>query len=173
AMISLEEQSACLIEAVDKVADGQLILVGHSLGGPVAARMMMDYPSKVVGAVLVAPSIDPELEKRAWYRYLGKLRLVKYLIPTSLWVTNEEIYDLRRELMAMQTGWERIKGPVIVIQGTEDNLVPKENAYYARKMLPDSLVSVNMLDGVNHFIPWSHPQTISEALLQLARLENP
>mgnify|MGYP001799428631 CR=1 FL=1 len=168
AMISLEMQSDLLMEAIGSVADGNLILIGHSLGGPVAARMMMDYPKQVMAAVLVAPSIDPELEKREWYRYLGKLRLVKYMIPKSLWVTNEEIYDLKRELQAMEPGWEDIENPVIVIQGTKDNLVPKENADYAMKMLPDSLLDVELLEGVNHFIPWTHPHEITAAILKLA-----
>jgi pimeloyl-ACP methyl ester carboxylesterase len=39
------------------------ILVVHSMGGPVAARIAMDYPNEVGGLILVAPSIDPALEK--------------------------------------------------------------------------------------------------------------
>lgn len=168
AMISLKDQSYYLMEAIKTVANDDLILVGHSLGGPVAMRMMMDYPDQNMTAVLVAPSIDPDLEKREWYRYLGKLRLVKYMIPTSFWVTNEEIYDLKKELVMMAPGWDKIDQRVIVIQGTKDTLVPKENADYAARMLPDSLVTLRMLEGVNHFIPWSHPQTITDAVLELA-----
>ena len=45
-----------------------VILVGHSLGGPLIARMAMDYPELVDGLVMVAPSIDPELEPNEWFR---------------------------------------------------------------------------------------------------------
>lgn len=164
---SLELQSKYLMKAVRAVSDKPLILVGHSLGGPVAARMMMDFPDYVKGSVLVAPSIDPDLENREWYRYLGKLRLVKYLLPKSLWVTNEEIYDLKEELTIMLPGWSEIKSKVIVIQGTKDNLVPKENADFADKVLADELVEIRMLEDVNHFIPWTHPETIVESIIAI------
>ncbi|HEY5692223.1 MAG TPA: alpha/beta hydrolase [Cyclobacteriaceae bacterium] len=39
-----------------------IILIGHSLGGTVIARMTMDSPELVDGVVMVAPSIDPEIE---------------------------------------------------------------------------------------------------------------
>lgn len=164
---SLEEQSRYLMRAIKSVSDQPLILVGHSLGGPVAARMMMDFPENIKGSVLVAPSIDPALENREWYRYLGKLRLVKYLLPKSLWVTNEEIYDLKDELSIMLPEWSGIKSKIIVIQGTKDTLVPKENADFAGKVVSDKLIQIRMLEGVNHFIPWTHPATIVEAILEI------
>lgn len=167
AVISLESQSKSIMNAVNEIANDHLILVGHSLGGPVAARMMMDFPKKVIGSVLVAPSISPALEKREWYRYIGKLRIVKYMIPATLWVTNEEIYDLKAELQEMMPYWKTIENPVIVIQGTEDDLVPKGNAFFAEEVLSEEVVEINLLEGVNHFIPWSHPDTITEAILKI------
>ncbi|MEL6558191.1 MAG: alpha/beta hydrolase [Bacteroidota bacterium] len=164
---SLERQSKYLMKAVRAVSDKPLILVGHSLGGPVAARMMMDFPENIKGSVLVAPSIDPDLENREWYRYLGKLRLVKYLLPKSLWVTNEEIYDLKEELAIMLPGWSDITSKVIVIQGTKDNLVPKENADFADRVMADEFVEIRMLEDVNHFIPWTHPETIVNSIREI------
>ena len=148
---SLERQSKYLMKAVKAVSDKPLILVGHSLGGPVAARMMMDFPDRIAGSVLVAPSIDPDLENREWYRYLGKLRLVRYLIPTSFWVTNEEIYDLKEELLKMLPGLSIIKGKVIVIQWTIDNLVPKENAYFSEIMCSASRKVASLTKSVISF----------------------
>jgi pimeloyl-ACP methyl ester carboxylesterase len=40
----------------------QVILVGHSLGGPLIARMTMDYPELIDGLVFVAGSVAPKLE---------------------------------------------------------------------------------------------------------------
>jgi pimeloyl-ACP methyl ester carboxylesterase len=62
---SLRMQSACLAPLLRLGKSAKKpILVGHSLGGPVAARLAMDYPDEVGGLILVAPSIDPELEKK-------------------------------------------------------------------------------------------------------------
>ncbi len=43
------------------------ILIGHSYGGPLIARMAMDFPELVDGLVIVAGSIDPALEPEFWW----------------------------------------------------------------------------------------------------------
>ncbi len=52
---SLEKQSADLKPILEQHKNHRpIILVGHSLGGPVIARMAMDYPELIDGLVLVA-----------------------------------------------------------------------------------------------------------------------
>ncbi|MDA0195445.1 MAG: alpha/beta hydrolase [Bacteroidetes bacterium] len=104
-IISLSRQSQILKSILDLISGKKIILVGHSLGGPVAARIAMDYPEVVDGLVLVAPSIDPELEKREWFRDVMKSPLGKLLLPGSIWSTNEEIFDLKEELEEMLPLW--------------------------------------------------------------------
>lgn len=57
AEISLEKQ-AHLIKPVLELNQGKIkpILVGHSLGGSLIARIAMDYPDLVGGLVMIAPS---------------------------------------------------------------------------------------------------------------------
>jgi len=164
---SLAQQAAQLKEVVALFPHDNKIMVGHSLGGPVIARIAMDYPKLCDGMVMVAPSIDPGQEKFEWYRPLMKSKIGGAVTPTDFWVSNEEIVALKLELEKMLPLWAQIEIPSIVIQGTKDVLVPKENAEFARNMLPDSLVEVRYLEGVNHFIPWSDPQTIVQALEDL------
>lgn len=111
------------------------ILVGYSLGGPVVSRMAMDYPQLVGGLVLVAPSIDPQLEKWEWYRHVGDFFLFRPIIPKELDVSNQEILPLEKQLTLMLPLWSTIRVPVTVIQGDKDKLVPPGNADFARKML--------------------------------------
>ena len=165
---SMEEQAFLMQEVIKKFSHQHIIVVGHSLGGPVASRLAMDFPDLIQGLVLVAPSIDPDQEKYEWYRSWVKTRIGGALTPTDFWVSNEEIMPLKTELTKMLSCWEKIKIPVIVIQGTKDVLVPKENAEFARRMLPDTLLDIRYLEGVNHFIPWSHPEQIVFGLRDLA-----
>lgn len=165
---SMEKQAYLIKAVIDEFPHPNKILIGHSLGGPVIARIAMDYPELVDGLVMIAPSIDPEMEKDEWYRTWIKTKFVGALTPTDFWVSNEEILPLKEELKVMLPLWERIEIPTVVIHGTNDMLVPKENAEFAQKMLIDSLVSINYLKGVNHFIPWSDPQEIVSAILFLA-----
>ncbi|MBC7921681.1 MAG: alpha/beta hydrolase [Ferruginibacter sp.] len=162
---SLKEQAAVLAPLLRPGKSGQLpILVGHSLGGPVIARLAMDYPQRVGGLILVAPSIDPALEKWEWYRQVGKFFLVRQWLPVEMDVSNQEILPLRQELNRMRSGWRKIRVPVTVIQGEEDRMVPPGNAVFARRVLVNAPLKVVMVPGMNHFIPWRRPDLIKNAI---------
>lgn len=141
------------------------ILVGHSLGGPVAVRLAMDYPEEVGGLILVAPSIDPDLEKKEWYRFIGNVFPFRQWLPVELAVSNQEIMPLKGELQQMLPLWASIRLPVIVIQGENDPLVPPGNALFAKRMLVNAPITIQMIPKMNHFIPWSRPDLIRDAIL--------
>jgi pimeloyl-ACP methyl ester carboxylesterase len=117
---------------------------------------------------MVAPSIDPEMERYEWYRTWISTKVGGWITPQDIWVSNAEIVPLKQELEEMMPLWNKVKSKSIVIQGTSDMFVPKENAEFARKMLNDTLLEVRYLEDVNHFIPWTHPETIIQALLDLS-----
>ncbi len=161
---SLQKQAYCLNEVTKRFPHQKKVLIGHSLGGPVIARMAMDYPNDYRGLVFVAASIDPKMEKEEWYRNLINTKLGGWLTPTDFEVSNEEILALKKELRAMLDGWKKITVPSVVIHGTGDNLVPIENADFAEKMLENSCMKMIKLENVNHFIPWTHPQEVKGAI---------
>ncbi len=141
------------------------ILVGHSLGGPVAVRMAMDFPDEIGGLILVAPSISAALEPHEWYRPVGNAFPIRYWLPVELRVSNQEILPLKKELDAMMPYWSKIRVPVIVIQGNDDDLVAPGNAAFAKKMLVNAPVNIEMIPQMNHFIPWRRPDLIHGAIL--------
>jgi pimeloyl-ACP methyl ester carboxylesterase len=61
---------------------------------------------------------------------------------------------------------------VIVIQGTKDELVPYENVDFAKKMIVNAPVEFVIRDGMNHFVPWSNPELIREAVLKLVMMKD-
>lgn len=146
------------------------IWVGHSLGGPVVARLAADYPEAVSGLLLVAPSMDPELEKRRWYNWLGKFPLIKWGLPREWRNSNEEIFPLKAELEELKPLLGNVRVPTIVIQGDRDKLVPPENADYVKREMPEGVVELRILKGVNHFIPWSNPDDTKRAIVDLSEL---
>ncbi len=167
-IISLERQAELIAQVLNEFDHSHIVLVGHSLGGPIAARLAMSYPENIQGLIMVAPSIDPDMERYEWYRTWISTRVGGWITPQDIWVSNAEIVPLKQELEEMMPLWEKVKSKSIVIQGTSDMLVPKANAEFARKMLDDSLLEVRYLEDVNHFIPWTHPETIIQALLDLS-----
>lgn len=164
---SLQRQAELLKPIVAKFKQGKrLILVGHSLGGPVIARMAMDYPELIDGLVFVAASVDPNLEPPNWWRAPFATPFFRWMLPRSIRASNDEIYPLRKELTAMSTQWKKINCPAIVVQGTRDSLVPHLNALYiSDKMGPKA--EIRYEDGMDHFVPWSHPHLIEQAVLRL------
>lgn len=165
---SLEFQAYQINEVIRQFPEKKVILIGHSLGGPVIARMAMDYPDAYTGLIMVAPSIDPQMEEDEWFRGIINTEFGAFLTPKEFEVSNDEILSLKEELEDMIPLWSHIKISTVIIQGTDDYLVPKENAHFASRMLVDSILTINMLEGVNHFIPWSHPEEIAKAIRQLA-----
>lgn len=166
---SLKKQSDILKPMLEENKQGRpVILVGHSLGGPLIARMAIDYPELIDGLIIVAGSVDPELEpNETWFRAPLATPFLSWVLPRSLRASNEEIYHLKPELERLIPLWSSITCPVIVIQGMKDSLVPAGNADFARKMLVNAPVRFVLKEDMDHFVPWSNPELIQGAILSM------
>jgi pimeloyl-ACP methyl ester carboxylesterase len=164
---SLETQAGALAAVLEATASSPAVVVGHSLGGPIAARLAADRPELVAGLVLVAPSIDPALERWRWYNVAASWRVVQWLLPVD-WVTsNRELAPLAAELERLRPLWSRIEVPVVVVQGGRDELVPAANADFAERVLPADRLEVRRHSEDGHFILWQRPETVREPILRL------
>lgn len=163
---SLRRQARALIAVLDHFGTERAVLVGHSLGGPVVARAAMDFPDRVAGIVPVGSSADPSLEETTWYQMAASWSIVRPLLPAMLDVCNQEILPHRTELEAMADDWASIECPVVIVHGEEDVLVPVANVdFMAARIRPD-LVTIRRYPDMNHFVPWSHPERMREAILE-------
>lgn len=173
AVPSLNEQAKLLKPVLEvNKKNRPVILVGHSLGGPLIAKMAIDYPELVDGLIFVAASVDPDLEpNETWFRAPLATPFLKWILPRSFRASNDEIYKLKPELEQLVPEWSEIKVPAIVIQGTKDSFVPAANADFAKRMLIHSSAQVQIIEGVDHFIPWNHPEIIRNAILDLLKNE--
>jgi pimeloyl-ACP methyl ester carboxylesterase len=167
---SLQKQADLLMEVLKSNKSGlSAILVGHSYGGPVIAKMAMSYPNRVAGVIFVASSVDPELEKTKWYQYPADWWPIRALIPSPLKVCNQEIFALKDELITMMPSWKTFSVKVVTIQGEDDDLVPVRNQDFLLKELdPKLIVKVDRVPGLNHFIPWQRPDLIFNGIAAMA-----
>ena len=167
---SLEKQSQLLRPLLEKYRNGsgKAILVGHSYGGPLIARMAMDFPELVDGLVIVAGSIDPALEPEYWWARPLDWWIFRWMAPGAFRVSNQEIISVKKSLEEMLPLWANITCPVTVLQGTKDSLVPAGNADFAKKMLTNSRrLQVEMLEGDDHFIMWSKEPLIAQKIIEM------
>lgn len=159
-----------LISEVLKREHTTAILIGHSFGGPVIVQMAVDDPEIVDGLIIVAGSVDPDLEETKWYQIPVHYKAFSWILPDMLYSANEEILALKPELEKLSPYWSDITVPVSVIQGGSDNLVPKENADYARKMLVNTKPNMVLVPDMNHFVPWTNPELIIAEIYRINQL---
>lgn len=148
------------------------IVVGHSLGAPIATWMAIDYPQRVCGVVLVAGSMAPALEGMRWYNELATWQLLQPLIPDPLLASNREIEALASELEQLEQAWPRLQRPVIALQGMEDELVDPRTADYLQQVAPAQWLEVKRFPDHGHFLLWESPQLVTDAINDL-RCDNP
>jgi len=160
------EQQSRLLEPLLRGSGAPTLVVGHSLGGPIAGRMAMDFPDEVRAALLIAPSIDPATEQPRWYNRLMEMRLVQWIAPEEFMWSNREIMPLDADLRAMTPGWKHLAMPITMIQGEKDKLVDPKTADFAEQALPQGAKVMRVPDE-GHFVLWEKPQLVVDALLDL------
>lgn len=171
AVPSIEEQAAALVPLLEVRKAGRTILVGHSLGGPIVARLAADHPEKISGLVILAGSLDPSLEEIHWVQYVGDMPPVSWLLPRMLRNANRELIPLQDSLLALQKVLPDVTAPVVIVHSRDDELVPFANVdYMERAFTRAAIVDVVALDGRNHFLPWNSKETVDAAILRVQEL---
>lgn len=151
------EKQARAIEPLLVQRDGQWpILIGHSLGGPIVARVAADFPDRVGGLVIVAGSLDPGLEELRWFNHVAAIPPVRWILPGAIKTSNAEMFAAVNETTELAGVLGRVRCPVAIVHGTQDGLVPVANVDYTRRMLTNAAaVRVDVLDDQGHFLVWN------------------
>jgi pimeloyl-ACP methyl ester carboxylesterase len=163
AEISIEKQAAMLSPLLNKLATSQkVILIGHSYGGPIAARLAADYPEIIGGLIMAAPLIDPENEKIFWFTNIA--HTLRWMLPTSFRVASHEKVNHADQLGLLMPYWEKIVAPTTIIHGEKDGLAPFINVAFCRKVITNAPLKVVTRKDMNHFIPWENSNLVYEAI---------
>ncbi len=145
-----------------------VIVVGVSYGAPIACRLTMDYPDLVDGLVLMAPPLGPGREKIFWFTHPVESPLIHWVVPRMLKTANQEKIHHKEELTKMLPLWQRIRVPVIYLQGQEDGLVDTTNASFAREHLTKvPSLDIRMIPGRGHLIAFAEKDRVEKAILEM------
>ncbi len=169
AIVEIEQQARYLAPLLDLNKHEQApILVGHSYGGSIIARMAMDYPDKANGPLLLlAAAIDPNNEKMFWVNKPFGSPILSWMIPRAFRVSNEEKLAHATELEKMSPYWKNLKNPTYFIHGHSDRIVDIANSQYGLRMMQqnekvDSLFPKKM----NHLFIWNRYELVKSKLLE-------
>lgn len=172
--MNLSQQSVIISTFLKEIQNGQpVFLVGHSLGGPMICRLAIDNPGMIAALVILAGSQDPSAEKPEKWRPLLFRTPLNYLIPGSWRPSNEELWYLKKDLVALGPELSKIACPVYLLHGTKDILVPFSNVAYTEKMLTGTakkeiiVFEDEKAKIENHFLPSKKYNEIKALLLKL------
>ena len=164
--------------AVLAQVEGEAVAVGLSMGGYVALAMARLAPERVRGLMLVgsrAGADSPERRRQrdgiaamlreqgveAWYRQSGNP-------APEHWVLEQSAEDLARAMEALRDRADAtdvvrtFAGPLLVVVGTEDDLLPVEEARGIAESAPDGRLEV--IQGAGHFVNLDVPDRFNAVL---------
>lgn len=181
----------CLAEHLDALRLQRVYLVGHSLGGWVAASYALKYLDQVEGVVLLAPEgVQAEgLGGRWWKARLLKLTVVGWVLrslhalrkalkrrnPERLLQRRRQLLDFpvackllfqrrRAELRSeqLQEQLKWLKVPVLVLQGEQDTAIAKRlNQTYAQ-LAPEA--ALQQLPSTSSNLLETQPDAVAQAI---------
>lgn len=161
----LESQAAIIAHAMASMdLQPPVILVSHSWGGPVALKLAHEFEDLVDGIVLIASPADPAVSRPRWYHKAAKLKLIQWVVGSSMSRSNIEMLALDKELELLEPKLEELKIPIVIMQGKKDWLVKPQNAFFLKKKLSNASTQLMYYEKLNHFIPFNQTEEVVKAL---------
>jgi pimeloyl-ACP methyl ester carboxylesterase len=160
--VSVQKQADYLLPILKKAryVGTKTILVGHSYGGTIAARMAMDNPQLIDNLVLSAPAIDPNNEKKFWFNKPLDWWFLKWMMPRNFIIANDEKLSHAKECAKMEADWHKITTPTVYIHGKNDDVVPFVNIEFAKKHLVNAPTEYIVKDSLPHIFFMHNPEIL-------------
>lgn len=164
--INLDNQAMLLNQFLTQIDNGEPVtLIGHSYGGPLIVKMALEAPKSYQNLMILAGALDPKAEKpEKWRKPLTWFPL-KYLVPGALKPSNDELWMLKKDLIALQPELKYLSQNITIIHGTNDNLVPYENVEFMKSSFSNvNELNIITLENEKHFIVWDQEKLIKETI---------
>jgi 2-hydroxy-6-oxonona-2,4-dienedioate hydrolase len=152
------------------------VILGHSLGCQVVARFAARYPEMTHGAILVSPTMDPDI---SWLTFLLRglydlayepdviVRLMAYgsihATPWRILRTLQHALDDQCE-----TIYPAIQAPALVVRGERDPVSSQRWAERVARMSPQRR-PLRLLPGRTHSVNVNAPRALLGAILPFLR----
>ncbi len=160
------EQARIVNGFIEEKEFKDIIVVGWSFGGPIAAKMAIQN-KEIDALLLLAPAIDPNHEKHFALGYLAKWKLTRWFVPKAFQVAEQEKLAHSNELEQMKEDWKKIKIPCVHLHGDKDKLVPFQNLAFSEKMISKEYLTPVVVEDGGHLLPWKNYELVQKHILNL------
>jgi len=170
---SIQKQSEMISRLLDSVyhARHPIIVVGGSFGAPIACRLAMDHPDLVDALEITGPAIGPGREKVFWFAPIIEHPAIRWIIPRMFQSANTEKLHHKEELEKMLPFWNKIRIPVMYLQGAKDNLIDTSNATFARRELVNApYLNIYFFPNRHHYLAQFEWPTIRDRIMKLYQM---
>jgi pimeloyl-ACP methyl ester carboxylesterase len=186
-IVYTEDLFARAVDAVLRDAHVErAVLVGHSMGTPVARQFYRKYPQKTLAIVIVDGALRPFGDKKMMEGFIAGFRGPNYIvagaqmfasmagphlsaeiqerIKTSFLNTPQHVLVSAMEGMADESIWgqDKINVPVLAILA-KSPFYPADTEQFYRSIAPN--LDFQMWEGVGHFLMMEKPKEFSDAVI--------
>jgi pimeloyl-ACP methyl ester carboxylesterase len=144
-----------------------VVIVGHSYGGPISAYASITSED-IDALVMLAPVNDPASERIFWFSKLLDWKPIYALMPGFIKVATSEKMNHPLELEQMKSKWSQVDIPTYHLHSPIDWIAPgKENMAFSHEHIDSSILKVYDRGDKDHFIPFNDFKFVSDLFLQL------
>ncbi len=144
------------------------VVMGSSYGAPIAAKMVVLYPTAFHQLIMLAPAIDPDKEKFWWFHPYVRGGPMTWFLPRFINHATEEKFAHVEELKKLLPDWGKINIPVVTVQGGSDDIVDPANLDFAKKLLRGKNAEFIYIPDAGHLIRWRNAGMVRSLLLRPA-----
>ncbi|WP_010227221.1 alpha/beta fold hydrolase [Gillisia marina] len=172
-MPSIKLQAEVINSIINAYNLKNVITVGTSYGGPIAARLAV-LNKNVKGVILISSAMDSEQERQFWGSRLTQWWATRWLVPRGYRVAGDEKTIHAEELKQLEEDWSKVRVPVIHIHGDKDDIVPYGNVNYTKKHFKN--IKIIRVPNVGHEISYRRSDLVKPLILEmidLVKFKNP
>ncbi|MFS1515406.1 alpha/beta hydrolase family protein [Bacillus sp. SCS-151] len=136
-----------MVKKIDWVDSSKIMLTGHSMGGAIATQVAKEIPDEIHKVCLWCPAGNMVGKAKAYFEQYPKLPngnvdLEGLELGLSFYkdLKNRNLYN----------GITSYKGPLMIIHGTNDQIVPPEYGQKYYDTYQDNDVKIHFIQGANH-----------------------
>ena len=144
-------QARALAPLLEAAPGQKILLVGQSYGASIASLMAADNPKPVAGLVLLSSYLGESGPTARWLVDFGSR--VLNIIPRDLRNAVMEVSGHRPQMVHMRQALRRVRAPIHVFHGDQDDFAPIELARrFAKEAKARRPLRFQHVPGANHFL---------------------